>query len=90
MNLNEPSNQFQQHSGMLYFIKTSINNLTLHRYRPLFEFLLNVKVMGSNPGYLLKYFFTPYTLHHILYSGFIILELVAGFIEFHSTLINQI
>ena len=37
-------------------LTTSSNVLPLHLSRPLFEFLLKVKVMGSNPGYLLKSF----------------------------------
>ena len=37
-------------------LTTSNNVLPLHLSCPLFEFSLKVKVMGSNPGYLLKSF----------------------------------
>ena len=39
-------------------LKTSSNVLPLHLSRPWFEFSLKGKVMGSNPGYLHKSFFT--------------------------------
>ena len=50
------------------------NVLPLHLSRPLFEFSLKVKVMGSNPGYLLKPF--------LLYGTVILLDIASGFVMF--------
>ena len=53
----------QQTIAFKSLLTTSSNVLPLHLSRPLFEFSLKVKVMGSNPGCLLKSFLLYLNLH---------------------------